>query len=438
MDYYSQQQLIQRQRRLADMLRQAAEAEAGYKPNQGQMISGHYVAPSWSQNLSNLVAPMAAENRARQAEQQAAQQEQAYGTAVDRARQSWQSALPRTIAGHPELQGPQAEGGSPELAAVPTQLPDRASVLKHTLAGMDIPGNEKSAALWNQGMSQEIEREDKQQEFAAMQAERLQQQRALQMERLAAQEAQLRERLQQQERQNIRDNETRAAHQQVMLQMAQLRADAARDAATIRAEAKSASSKADAVEAREVQKDIKALSTRMDRVTPVLGAAKEVQQLLDKYTDPKTGEIKSIPGIGYIGALPGWARSAGQEVGLISKETNANRATVQRLINNIVRAQAGLSQTISEQAKQIEANLSSGSYSQADFSKAFNQLLQDLEYDINNVRAGHRPEATETYLKRGGMLDLPTPNPSYVGPTTPVSAKRARLEELKRKQAGGQ
>lgn len=437
MDFTTQQQMVLRQRRLADMLRAQAEQESAYQERPGQMISGRYVGPSWAQNLSNLVGPMANRSRATAAEQAALQQEQAYGSAVDQARQQWQSALPQTIAGHPELQGPQAEGGSPELAAVPTQLPDRGAILKATLAGMNIPGNEKAAALWERGMSADLEREDKQKELAMLQQERLQQQRTLQMERLQAQESQLREKLAQQERDKVRDNETKLAHHQVLLQMAQLRADAQRDAAAIRAEAKKDSSKADAVENREVMRDVTKLSTRMERITPVLGAAQEVQNMLDKYTDPKTGKVKDIPGIGYVGALPGWARSAGQEAGLMSPDTNANRAVIQRLINNVVRAQAGLSQTISEQAKQIEANLSSGSYSQEDFTKAFNQLLLDIEYDVKNIKAGHRPEAVDAYLSRGGNMDLPKSTSPAVSRSAPAAAsvadKQARLEELRRK-----
>lgn len=432
MDFATQQQFLVRQRRLADLLRAEAEQQPAYQELPGRMISGRYVAPSWSQSLNNLVAPMAQRSYANKLDTQVGQQEQAYGAAVEQARQQWQSALPQTIAGRPELQGPQAAGGSPELAAAPPQLPDRATVLKATLAGMQIPGNEKAALLWNQGMGQEWEREDKQQEFARLQAERLQQTKELRLQQLQQQERELRARLEQQERENIRDNQTRLMHQQTLMAIAAMKAGD--------------TSKTDAVDARAVANDITKLSTRMAAVTPVLDAAQQVQDLIDVYTDPKTGKTRPIPGLGYVGALPGWARSAAQEVGVISPASNANRAVIERLVGNIMRNQAGLSQTISEQARVLQTMLSSGSYSQADFMKAWGSFVQNLDAELNNIKAGHRPEAVDKYIERGGRLS--GPKARLVVPTTPAqqeavrlteadptAAKRARLEELRAKAA---
>lgn len=444
MDFLTQQQAVLRQRKLADLLRLQSEQQAPYEELPGRMISGHYVAPSWSQGLSNLVGPMLQRSRAAGAENQAVQQEQAYGTAVDQARRNWQSALPRTIAGHPELQGPQAEGGSPELAAVPNQLPDRATVLRHTMAGMEIPGNEKSSVLWNQGMGQEIDREDKQQEFAAMQGERLQQQRMLQMERLQAQESQLRERLAQNERQSIRDDETRRAHQQVLLQMAQLRADAQREAAQARAESKAASAKVDKVEQRAIMDDVEQFSKRAAPLATTLNAGKEVQNLLDAYRNPD-GSYRPIPGVGRETALPGWARSVGQQVGVFSPATNPNAAVVQRLLGDIMRQQAGLSQTISEQARVIMTNLASGSYTQKEFIDNWGALQNAINNDLQNLKTAPRPEALRIYEERGGKLE-PIQSKFGANPTaaqqeetrqvTSKSAKQARLEELRRKAQG--
>lgn len=424
MDFTTQQQAVLRQRRLADMLRMQAEQESPYQERPGQMISGRYVAPSWAQNLSNLTGPMANRAYANRQDQLATNQEQVYGTAVDQARQQWQSALPRTIAGHPELQGPQAEGGSPELAAVPNQLPDRASVLRATIEGLNIPGNEKAATLYNAGMGAEIDREDRQKELAAMQQERLAAARQLKLETLQAEEKRLREKLVQDERQNIRDNETRRQHQQTLLAIAAMKNDGS-DSKADRKEA--------AADAKRIAADVLKFSTRMEKVAPVINAAKEIDKMIVDYGG------KDVPGLGYVGMLPGALRSAGQELGVLDPNTNANRAKVSKLLNSIVKQEAGLSQTISEQARQIEANLSSGSYSQADFRKAFLNLKQAIANDLVNIKAGHSPEALEIYKERGGNIDPPIQGepviPAGQG-TRPLSPKQQRLQELRAKQQG--
>jgi hypothetical protein len=48
-DQLAQQQQILRQQKMAEMLMQQ-----GFQQPQGQMVSGHYVAPSFTQNLANL------------------------------------------------------------------------------------------------------------------------------------------------------------------------------------------------------------------------------------------------------------------------------------------------------------------------------------------------------------------------------------------------
>ena len=392
MDFVTQQQQLLRQRRLADLLRLQAEQTAPYTENPGRMVSGHYVAPSWSQNLAGLVSPILQRGYARQQENLANQQEQAYGTAVDQARQQWQSALPQTIAGRPELQGPQALGGSPELAAVPPQLPDRGAILKATMAGLDIPGNEKAAVLYNQGMSAELEREDRQKEAMALQRERLQEARQLRIQQLEQQERELAAKLELQRENNIRDNETRRMHQETLRALGQMRLDSKLD-------------KADPVEQRAILADVTKLSARIGPLNSTRSAAQEVQNMIDEYTDPKTGKVKSIPGVGRDTALPGWARSVGQQVGLMDPATNPNSAKVQRVLADIMRQQAGLSQTISEQARVISTNLGSGAYTQKEFLDAWEGLKNAIANDLVNIKAGYRPEALEIYQARGGSLE---------------------------------
>jgi hypothetical protein len=189
----------------------------------------------------------------------------------------------------------------------------------------------------------------------------------------------------------------------------------------------------------------------MKTMGTTLNAAKEVQNLLDAYRDPKSGAYKSIPGIGRDTALPGWARSVGAQVGVLDKATNPNSAVVQRLLSDVMRAQAGLSQTISEQSRVIATNLASGSYTQQEFIDNWGALQRSLNNDLRNLLAGHTPEAIERFQERNGRIapiqsatsDTPTAAEQararlqpQAQPNSP-SAKQARLEELRRKQAGG-
>jgi len=184
-NFQAQQMSIQQQRKLADMLRKQYQEQP-----EGKMVSGHYVAPSWSQHLAGL----AEAGGAAYLDSKADKSQDQYTQGVDQATTGWQSSLPQTIAaqpGRPELPGPQAPDGSPELAAVeptPAQLPSRDAVLKATLQGMKIPGNEEAAKLWNKGMGEEVIREDTQQHRRDTLKDTLAQQRANKLSELEQRE----------------------------------------------------------------------------------------------------------------------------------------------------------------------------------------------------------------------------------------------------------
>lgn len=184
-DFQAQQQEIERRRAMAEMLRKQASSPMP----QGQMVGNQFVAPHFAQYLPGLLNAA----QSAYAQKQAGDAEKSYAQQVADAKKQWLSTLPQATAaipGREELYGPQAEGGSPELAAVPevpAQLPDTSSVLKATLAGRGIPGNEKTAELWGQGMLTEKARED-QQTFLKEQANaKLVQDRELALERLRVQ-----------------------------------------------------------------------------------------------------------------------------------------------------------------------------------------------------------------------------------------------------------
>jgi hypothetical protein len=166
-----------RQRRLADMLRKQA-LDTQFQENPGRMISGHYVAPSWAQGLNQVAAPIMNRQAATQAEQQAAAQELAASQAINSAKRQWQGSMPQAVLGTPEQTGPTDPNNPGELMAQPGQPVTTGQILKHTLAGAAIPGNEKMAALYNQSALGDLAREDQQsfrrEEAAASRAAALQ------------------------------------------------------------------------------------------------------------------------------------------------------------------------------------------------------------------------------------------------------------------------
>jgi hypothetical protein len=186
-DFQTQQLELERKRAMAELLRKQSSAPM---PT-GQMVGNRFVAPSLAQYLPGLLNAA----QSAYAQKQAGDAEKAYGQQVAQAKQQWASSLPQTVAavpGREELYGPQAEGGSPELAAVPeipAQRPDTSSILKATLAGLNIPGNEKVAGLWNQGMLADMTREDNQTFRKESETARLTQERELRLAQLAQQKA---------------------------------------------------------------------------------------------------------------------------------------------------------------------------------------------------------------------------------------------------------
>lgn len=159
-DFASQSREAKRQRAMAEMLRQRA-LQDGQK---GQMVGRHYVQPHFLSNLVPIVSAALSNYTGKKADKA----EEDFSVQTTAAANKWAAGLPKAVAGvkgRPELQGPRDLSGSPELDAVedqPPQMPDRGTILKHTLAGLKIPGNEVAAQMWAKGMQDELTREDAQ------------------------------------------------------------------------------------------------------------------------------------------------------------------------------------------------------------------------------------------------------------------------------------
>ncbi len=152
-DFEQQAIAIARQRKVAELLRKQAGG-----PPEGQMVSGRYVKPTMAQQLLPLLGGF----NAHSVDLGADKNEGAYNRQASEARDKWESVLPQAVAGRAALPGPRAEGGSPELEAIAAQPLTTGRILKHTLAGRRIPGNEKNADLVAAMLGKEMDREDTQ------------------------------------------------------------------------------------------------------------------------------------------------------------------------------------------------------------------------------------------------------------------------------------
>lgn len=157
-DPYGQNK-AKRQRQIADALRKQGEADVGG----GEMVSGHYVAPAWTQQLAKLAGTVGGAYMGSQAD---AAEEASKGKIAE-ATSQWAGGAPQATAAVPgtadQIQGlggrEQLIPGTPGQAAQPVT---GGQILKHSLAGMQIPGNEKAAQMYQTGAMADMSREDTQ------------------------------------------------------------------------------------------------------------------------------------------------------------------------------------------------------------------------------------------------------------------------------------
>ena len=182
-DMQSQQADVLRQIQLAAMLRRQAGMPGQVGPAAtGQMVGSggyqHYVAPSIWQHVANAGLPVLQQYDAKRAEEAAAEKQNVLSQTIAQMKQKWAGGIPQGTPAQPAIpdqpapaMGPPTEQGVPPAqvgvipgqAAVPAAPPTSAQILKHTIAGMNIPGNEKIAEVYNKGALADQTREDTQQ-----------------------------------------------------------------------------------------------------------------------------------------------------------------------------------------------------------------------------------------------------------------------------------
>lgn len=144
-EWEAQQQDIQDQRRYADLLRQQSMEAAP----QGNMVSGIYVAPSWTQSLSHALKGW----QARQANDQATEQEKRLGLQMQQDLNSWIASKP-TDKPAMMTQADTDESGAPiaprQIPAVPATDQER---MAWALRGLSNPLSAGIAAQEYQRMA---------------------------------------------------------------------------------------------------------------------------------------------------------------------------------------------------------------------------------------------------------------------------------------------
>lgn len=417
-DFATQQLDIDRQRKLSDLLRKQSLEST---PN-GQMVGRHFVAPSWAEHLSTLAQSVASAylgNKADTGESALGQAEKAQGD-------TWRSMLPQATAARPEQPGPPGPDGSPYLEAQPAQPVTREAILKHTLAGLQNPATSKEAMLVNQSLTSDLTRSEdkafKDQEARTASRERLDNLQSTLQNRKEELEMRLSDsRLAQADRVKLAQQ-----HDETLLEIARINAQARRDAAN---QHKELTASQQAVQDRFISTQAEHVSRRAEQLAPMLQSAKVVQDMLDTNdVDPRTGRTKPIAGLGYVGVLPGV---------FLTQEGNANRAKVKAFANSMLRAQAGLSQTLSETENANLELLANGKFTQKEFEQIWPTVMSKINSSVDNLKGGADPLAWEKYVKQSGGRGLEPIKSSRgavsEGGLTPE--QQARLEQLRAAKA---
>jgi hypothetical protein len=400
-DFESQD--IERQALMAAMLRKQAMESAAQGMPQGQMISGRYVAPHWTQQLASTLNPVLQQAGAGNLENQVSGRKAVLSQAIEKARQDWLERMPQGTPAQPAQMSPEVQGNNPSAyvppqqtaTAAPAQLPSAMERMKWMAEGSRVPGNGPLALTLGKMMESEVTREDTQ--------------RARQEQ--AQLEAQLRLQQKQQELQaRLEEAHMRGATQRDLAAMA---LEGRREIAAMAAGFKSEASE-DRKE-RHAQLSTEKLGNAAQAIAPMVVTGQAVQDMLDRY-----GSGKSIPGVGYEARLAPEA---------IKREANVNRATIQRFANAVARSEIGLSQTLSEQAQQALSNMSNGRFSEDEFKAAWPEILAKTNASIDNLYGAYGPTVIDRYNSQGGNL-------KRVQSKKPQQTPEQRLQELRaRKQA---
>lgn len=396
-----QQTSVLRKALLAKALRE--QTMQGNRPPQGQMVSGHYVAPSIFEHIAAVANPLMRQYDANNAEQQAETQQSMLGKTLAAMRQQAIQQFPQGEPGQeavPEQQGNNPSAFAPGQEAIAPRLPNAMERLKWMGQAAQIPGFAPTAMAMDKILGDEVNREDRQKEAQSVLKQTLAAQRQSQIERLTAQAEALRQRSED----KALDREQRAAlaaQSNAIRQQIGVATATSLDGLTAGQQA---------TERGRIAEQRRHMTTTVAPVASMARSAQDVQDVLEKYYDPEKKAYKPIPGIGLITMLGdrlGLAEAASTKLGLdaIPEGSTANAAAVQRFINSSLRSNAGLSQTLTEQLNTMKEMLAGGKYTQEQFINNWQRVLHALNNDLRDRVAGFPDEAVKQYSNAGGQIE---------------------------------
>lgn len=390
-----QEELLRRVALAAALRKQSMSSENGPMP-EGQMVSGHFVPPSILQHIAAVANPLMQKYDANVAENRASQQQQVLQQAIAAAKQRAIAQFPQGTPGQeavPEQQGNNPSAYVPGQEAVAPQLPNAMQRLKWMGQASQIPGFAPTAQGMDKILGEEITREDKQKEAQSVLKQTLAAQRQSKLEQLQMQH----DRLLQQAQLAGQSNELRA---QLAEQANQVRLQIAAMSKTDKGALTAAQQ---GVQDRFNRQDVERLSDKMVPVMQMVQGAENIQSIIDKHTNPKTGAVSSIPGFGFVSKL-GTSAGMAEALHMVPEGTVKNMATVRKYLNSVLKANAGLSQTITEQANTMLEMLAGGNYDQKQFLDNWNTLADGINKQLSNVKARATPETQATYKQQGARL----------------------------------
>ena len=314
------------------------QAMEGVQSPQGQMVSGHYIAPNILSHIAAAMQPRQKMAQADAMQKEATQKRVMLQQALQKAQQEWMGEMPQGTPGQapvPPAQGAPIERGgqmNPEAVGQPgiaPQLPNAMDQMRWMARGASIPGNSGLAAALGKVMGEERTREDTQQARRESTMQSLMVQRQNKLDQLASEEQRNKERLEDRALDRASREAIAARSMEIRREMASL-VKGAGELTPAQIEVKN----------RDIQRQIEHMQTQVAPIKGIARIAQPVQNLLDKYTDKKTGEVKPIPGIGFTSKL-GSAMGVAEHLGQIPKGSSNNNALIQNVINEILRANAG-------------------------------------------------------------------------------------------------
>lgn len=459
-NFEAQQIEVDRQNALAQMLRKQPMNQP-----QGQMVSNHFVAPNWMERL----VPVLRQFQAIKAEKSAAGAQQDLSNQQNQYANQWRNNLPQATPAVPYQEGspdvPGLQDGSFPTLAQPKQAVTREAILKHTLEGLANPRTQREAGLVNQSLTSDLVREEDlaaaktkleaEQRFRAGEAELTREEKAAQaaLDRQARLEAKTQDlEFKKMQLEQTAQDKTLGREQQLII--AKMLDGTKRELAAAALETKAllASMKGDtqsvaktladdrlkASADKELQRQVEHYGTVTKDLVPLHQSMQAVQDIFDKYEN----NPKKIPGVGYSTLLAS---------PLVSAEANRVRRQIKTFANAVTRAQAGLSQTLSEQANVDLENMQNGKFSDAEFVRSWPEIMAKYNATIKHVNSIATPAALEEIKGRGGYTlgevvakpkaDKKSALPKTTGgeemPPGMDPARWKRLVELRRIAAGG-